>query len=170
MADALINRVANSGIVSIDLEQYYPTQEMAEFDIKGFLFMELILKEKEFRTTLKSFDWTQFAGKIVLINCSNDAIIPIWAYMLVATYLKEQAQSVYQGDKESYLTHYYDELIRKWDVKDHEGKMIVIKGCGDKYVPPHAYLALTQKLQSVAKSIMYGEPCSTVPIYKQAKK
>lgn len=170
MADTLINRVANSGIVSIDLEQYYPTQEIAVFDIKDFLYMELILKEKEFRTALKSFDWTQYEGKIVLVYCSNDAIIPVWAFMLIATYLKEHAHSIYQGEKESYLTHYYDELISKWDVKDHEEKLIVIKGCGDKYVPPHAYLALTQKLQSVAKSIMYGEPCSTVPIYKQVKK
>jgi len=170
MADTLINRVASSGIVSIDLEQYYPTQEISAFDMKDFLFMELILKEKDFRTALKSLDWTKYNGQTVLVYCSNDAIIPVWAYMLVATYLKDNAHDIYQGDKESYLTHYYDQLIGKWDIETHAGKMIVIKGCGDKYVPPHAYLALTQKLQPVAKSIMYGEPCSTVPIYKQAKK
>ena len=169
MADTLVNRVASSGIMTIDLEVYYPTVQIVEIDLKDYLYMELILKEKDFRTALKGVDWNSYKGQQVLVNCSVDAIIPMWAYMLVATYLQGVAVGVYQGDMGSYLAHYYEAALGGIDLQDYRDKMVVIKGCGDKPVPAAAYLKLTTLLQPVAKSIMYGEPCSTVPIYKRPR-
>ena len=166
----LVNRVAASGLITINLEEFYPAEELVIFDIKDYLFMELILKEKDFRTALKEHDWSQYEGKRLLVYCSTDAIIPVWAYMLVATYAAPFAADIFQGDQESYLKAYYTQRIAKIDPVQYEQQRIVIKGCSDKPVPPAAYLALTQKLRPFAKSIMYGEPCSTVPIFKQPKK
>jgi len=113
MADTLVNRVASSGIMTIDLEVYYPTVQIVEIDLKDYLYMELILKEKDFRTALKGVDWNSYKGQQVLVNCSVDAIIPMWAYMLVATYLQGVAVGVYQGDMGSYLAHYYEAALSK---------------------------------------------------------
>lgn len=166
----LVNRVANSGLITLNLEHYYPTQEITHIDIKDYLFKELILKEKDFRQALKEMDWSQYEDKIVLVYCSTDAIIPVWAFMLVSAYLAPVASDVFQGTEADYLTHYYANTVSSLDIAQYEGKRIVIKGCSDKPVPASAYLALTQALQPYAQSIMYGEPCSTVPIFKRPRK
>ena len=169
MSGPLINRVAKSGIITINLENYYPEQKIVEFDLKDFLYMEMILKEKDFRNSLKEKDWSVFADKIVLVYCSTDAIIPVWAYMLVASYLEPIAKEVYAGDSEAYLSHYYFNVVEALDITPFIEKRIVIKGCSDKPVPAGAYQSLTKKLKPHVLSIMYGEPCSTVPIYKRPK-
>ncbi len=169
MAETLINRVANSGIITINLEQYYPSSEIIQFDLKDYLYMELILKEKDFRKALKEIDWDGYTGKILLIHCSNDAIIPLWAYMLVASYAESKAQETYVGNQEAYLNHHYQNVIKDLDLNSFEEKRIVIKGCSNKPVPAGAYQSLTRKLKPLALSIMFGEPCSMVPIYKRPK-
>lgn len=170
MSDILVNRVANSGLITLNLEDHYPSNEIVIFDLKDYLFKELILKEKDFRTTLKSHDWSQYQNKIVVINCSIDAIIPIWAYMLVSVYCTPVATEVFQGTEEAFLANHYNKVISNMDFTSYEGKRIVIKGCSSKPVPPAAYVALTLGLQPIAQSIMYGEPCSTVPIFKRPRK
>jgi len=167
--EPLVNRVANSGLITLNLEDYFPKQEIAAFDLKGFLFMEMILKEKDFRAALKEHDWTQYAGKILTVFCSADAIIPVWAYMLVATYAEPYAVDIFQGTEEEYLKAVYRGVLKNMDFSEYEAKRIVIKGCSNKPVPPAAYLALTTKLRPYAQSIMYGEPCSTVPIFKRPR-
>lgn len=165
----LINRVANSPLQNINLESFYPTQEMVVFDIKDYLFMELILKERDFRKALKEHDWSQYQNKIVLIICSADAIIPMWAGMLITSYASEYASDIFMGSQEEYLKYHYKKVIENLDTSTYENGMLVIKGCSDKPVPASAYVSLTQKLQPVSKSIMFGEPCSTVPVYKKKK-
>jgi len=167
MAETLINRVANSGIITINLEQYYPTSEIIQFDLKDYLYMELILKEKDFRQALKEIDWDAYSDKILLIHCSNDAIIPLWAYMLVASYAEGHAQETYVGDQEAYLNHHYQNVIKNLDLTSYTDKRIVIKGCSNMPVPAGAYQSLTRRLKPLALSIMFGEPCSMVPIYKR---
>ena len=169
MAETLINRVANSGIITINLEQYYPTSEIIQFDLKDYLYMELILKEKDFRQALKEIDWDTYSNKILLIHCSNDAVIPLWAYMLVASYAEGCAQETYVGDKEAYLNHHYQNVIKNLDLTSYTDKRIVIKGCSNMPVPAGAYQCLTRRLKPLALSIMFGEPCSMVPIYKRPK-
>jgi len=166
----LVNRVAESGLITINLEDYYPDNEIVEFDLKDYLFKELILKEKDFRLALKNLEWNQYKDKVVLIFCSSDAIIPVWSYMLVSAYLSPIATDIYQGTKKEYLTHHYVGVIERLDSSDYDQKRIVIKGCSNKPVPPSAYAELTKLLQPVAQSIMYGEPCSTVPIFKRPRK
>lgn len=170
MENTLVNRVASSGLITLNLENYYPTKEIVVFDIKDYLFMEMILKEKEFRQKLKELDWSVYEDKIVLINCTTDAIIPVWAYMLVASALDGVAATTFSGDMSSYLSHHYQAVIASMDLSEYEGQKIVIKGCSDKEVPPSAYSFLTYRLKSLAQSIMYGEPCSTVPIYKKPRR
>ena len=165
----LVNRVANSGLININLEEYYPKQDMVSFDLKDYLFQGLILKEKDFRRTLKTFDWSNFKDKIVLVYCSTDAIIPVWAYMLVSTYASSVAHEVYQGDQQNYLSFYYNRISSQFDDKKYAGQRIVVKGCSKKDVPPSAYMAVCAKLQKHAQSIMYGEPCSTVPVFKRPR-
>jgi len=166
----LINRVANSKLHTINLELSYPKQEIFEFDIKDYLFKELILKEKDFRTSLKEHDWSQYDGAILLIFCSTDAIIPVWAFMLVAAYAKGAGATAFQGNKTTFLTAHYEKTIDGMDLSKFEGERIVIKGCSNKPVPASAYARLTADLQPFAQSIMYGEPCSTVPIFKRPRK
>jgi len=165
----LINRVANSNINVINLENYYPENEMIEFDLKPYLFKELILKEKDFRSALKEIDWTTYQDKTVLIYNSNDAIIPVWAYMLVSSYLTGVASEIFQGTLSEYLKHYYTNQINAMDLSQYQEGRVVIKGCSNKPVPPLAYALLTSKLKPYAQSIMYGEPCSTVPIFKRPR-
>jgi len=166
----LVNRVANSGLQVFNLEDYYPDAAMVTIDLKQFLFKELILKEKEFRSQLKEIDWTQYSNKIVLVHNSNDAIIPIWAFMLVSSYLTGHAQEVYYGTQLDYLSHHYKNLIADLDGAIYQDERVVIKGCSQKPVPPSAYATLTAKLKPYAQSIMFGEPCSTVPIFKRPRK
>lgn len=169
MEEILVNRVANSGLVTIDLEELYPAGEVVGFDLKDHLFMGLILKEKEFREALKAHDWTQYTGKNLAVYCSEDAIIPMWAYMLVASYAGAHARDVVLGTPGQFVEMAYLKTLAAIDPADYAGKRLVIKGCSDKPVPASAYLEITRRLQPVAQSIMFGEPCSTVPVYKKAK-
>ena len=165
----LVNRVANSGLLTINLEDDFPGAERVVFDLKDYLFMELILKEKDFRAALKAHDWTAYADKQLLVYCSTDAIIPVWAYMLVATYAAPHAAGIFQGTETEFLKAHYHTVVSRLDGAAYADKRIVIKGCSDQPVPPEAYTALTAKLQPYARTLMYGEPCSTVPIYKRKK-
>jgi len=167
--EILINKVAESGIITLNLENYFPKNEIISLDIKDFLFMEMILKEKEFRQSLKDKDWSKYTDKIVLIICSADAIIPSWAYMLLESYLSDVAYEVYYGTKEQFLVMHYKNHINNLDISSFEDKRIVIKGCGEKPVPAAAYGMMTSRLKPHTLSIMFGEPCSTVPIYKKSK-
>ena len=169
MDKPLVNRVANSALKVINLEDFYPTEDVLAFDIKDYLFRELLLKEKDFRTSLKEHDWTQYQDKTLLVYCSSDAIVPMWAYMLIASYATPYAANLFQGNKEAYTQVIFSERLRTANWSAYEGQMVCIKGCGDKAVPAAAYMELTQLLQPIAKRIMYGEPCSTVPIYKKMK-
>jgi hypothetical protein len=167
--DTLVNRVANSSLVSIDLEAYYPAGEIVSFDLKDYLFMGLILKEKDFREALATHEWTQYKGKNLAVFCSADAIIPMWAYMLVASYAAPFAHDIAQVTPELYAEMAFTKKLAALDLSEYAGKRLVIKGCSDKPVPPAAYLEITRRLQPIALSIMFGEPCSTVPVYKKAK-
>lgn len=170
MEKPLVNRVAKSGIITLNLEDFFPAAEIVPFDLKDYLFMELVLKEKDFRTALKEHDWSQYDGKVLAVFCSTDAIIPVWAYMLVTVHASPIAKQVVQMTEEEYIKAAYQEAIDALDIESYEGDRIVIKGCSNKPVPPFAYAYLTQKLVPVARSIMYGEPCSMVPLFKRPKK
>lgn len=163
----LVNRVANSSLATIDLEDFYPAGEVVPFDLKDYLFMGLILKEKDFREALKAHDWAQYAGKNLAVFCSADAIVPMWAYMLVASYAAQVADDVVLATPENAVETIFLKKLAALDVADHAGKRIVVKGCSDKPVPPSAYLEITRRLQPIAQSLMFGEPCSTVPVYKR---
>ncbi len=167
MSETFINKVAESGLISLDLAQFIPNNEIVVFDIKPFLFMELILKEKDFRSSLNTIEWSQYQDKIVGIFCSTDAIIPMWANMLIVSNLSPFAKSVYFGNESTIRDLVLLEAIQKIDASVFADQRIVVKGCGDMPIGESAYIAITQKLRPVAKSIMYGEPCSTVPVYKK---
>lgn len=167
MSEPIINKVAESGLISIDLAQYFPTNEIVVFDIKPYLFMELILKEKDFRTSLSTIDWSSYQDKIVGIFCSADAIIPMWANMLIVANLTPFAKAIYFGDENKTRELVLLQEINNIDNSIFEDQRIVVKGCGDTPIGESAYIAITQKLRPVVKSIMYGEPCSTVPVYKK---
>lgn len=167
--EGLINKVAESGIITIDLEEYYPKGERVLFDIKELLFQGLILKEKDFREFIKTEDWKKYKDKYVAIICSADAIVPTWAYMLLATQLEPVAKKVVFGSLETLETIIYNEILSKININQYKDARIVIKGCGNLPVPKAAYVEITRLLRPVAKSIMYGEPCSTVPLYKKPK-
>ena len=167
MSDPLINKVAESGLVSLDLAQYLTKNDIVVFDIKPYLFMELILKEKDFRASLSSIDWSIYQDKIVGIFCSTDAIIPMWANMLIVSNLSSYATAVYFGDENKTREFVLLEAIHNIDAAAFNEQRVVVKGCGDVVIGESAYVAITQKLRPVVKSIMYGEPCSTVPVYKK---
>lgn len=165
--EEIVNKVAQSGIITLDLEDYYPKEEIVEFDLKPYLFMEMILKEKDFRTKLQELDWEQYRNKNVAIFCSVDAVIPFWAYMLIMTYLESVAHYAAFGDKQHVHQVQFMKNLAAIDVNEYTDKRIVIKGCGDKGAGEAAYVEITRLLRPVVKSLMYGEPCSTVPIYKK---
>ena len=167
MSEPIINKVAESGLVSVDLAQYIPTTEIVLFDIKQYLFMELILKEKDFRASLLNADLTIYQDKIVGIFCSVDAIIPMWANMLIASALQPFAKAIYFGDENKVREQVLLEAIASISNAVFIDQRVVIKGCGDTPISESAYIAITNKLKPVVKSIMYGEPCSTVPVYKK---
>jgi hypothetical protein len=164
------NKVAESGLITINLEQYYPEHQPLAFDLKNFLFMEMLLKEKDFREALDQHDWTQYENKDVAVYCSTDAIVPMWAYMLVASKLSGIARSIISGTPEEAFKQVFIQNIRQLNAASFEGKRVVVKGCGDKPVPEYAYAEISIKLLPVVKSLMYGEPCSTVPVYKRKEK
>ena len=163
----IVNKVAQSGLITIDLEDFYIPGERILFDMKDWLFQELILKEKDFREKLKEHDWNVYSGKFVAIICSVDAVVPTWAFMLVATQLKPVVKKLSFGDLHKLEEELFDEEISKLNIADFNDKKIVIKGCSKIEVPVSAFVNLTAKLRPVVKSIMYGEPCSTVPVYKR---
>lgn len=165
----IINKVAQSALMTVDLADFYPEGEIATFDLKDHLFMELILKEKDYREALKNFDWSVYNNKNVGITCSADAIIPVWAFMLAASYLHSYAKEIVFGNESIVLETLFLKKLWKIDPVEFQGKRVVVKGCGEKKIPDVAYVEITKILRWVTKSIMYGEPCSTVPIYKQAK-
>lgn len=167
MENELTNRVSESALVTINLEDYYPKEEVAVFDLKDYLFMGLILKEKDFREALKNLDLSAFTNKTVAVTCTADAVIPMWAYMLVASVLQPVAAEVVFGNEEETKKQILLTNISQLNVNEFADKRIVIKGCGDLPVGEAAYLQATKILRPVAKSIMYGEPCSTVPIFKK---
>ncbi|WP_438977661.1 DUF2480 family protein [Polaribacter sp.] len=169
MAEEIINRVANSKLKTFDLEEIYPKGERVLFDIKDWLFQELILKERDFRVFVKNHDWSQYKNAFVAITCSADAIIPSWAYMLVASEATVFANKVVIGNLETLETAIYQELLSFLDYSEFVDAPVIIKGCADKPIPNSAYAFLIEKLQPIAKSIMFGEACSTVPLYKSRK-
>jgi hypothetical protein len=167
--EEIINRVANSGVVSLDLEDYFPGGERILFDIKDQLFQGLILREKDFREFLKMNDWSQYQNKNVAIICSEDAIVPTWAYMLLTIQLEPFANSIVFGDLSVLEDRLFNDALSKINPEDFSGKRVVVKGCSKFPVPVSAYVEITRRLKPVVQSLMYGEPCSTVPVYKKPK-
>ncbi len=167
MEGEIVNKVAESGLITLDLEGFYPKEEILEFDLKYHLFMGLILKEKDFRAALASTDWEAYRDKQVAIFCSVEAIIPLWAYMLVSSLLSPVAKRVFAGDPKEMRKQIFMERIRAIDSNEYINKRVVIKGCGDLDIGEYAYVEITNKLTPVVKSLMYGEPCSTVPVFKK---
>lgn len=169
MEQEIINKVTQSALLTLDLEQFFPKEKIQLFDLKPFLFMELILKEKDFRAALLATDWTIYKDEIVGIYCSADAVIPVWAFMLVTAYLQPHAKEVIMGDEATVLRQLITSRIQSINPDEYKDKRVVIKGCGEKPIGDFAYLEITKLLRPVVKSIMYGEPCSTVPVYKAPK-
>ncbi|MBC7849576.1 MAG: DUF2480 family protein [Chitinophagaceae bacterium] len=167
MDEQIINKVAESGLLTINLEDYYPQEDIAVFDLRPLLFMEMILKEKDFRLALSQTNWDVYTEKLVAVTCSVDAVIPMWAYMLVASYLQPVASDVVLGNVEKIRTELFLQKLRKLDLSEYTDKRVVVKGCGDLPIGEPAYLEITKLLRPIAKSIMYGEPCSTVPVFKR---
>jgi len=167
MSDAPVNKVAESGLVTIDPARFLGNETVVGFDLKDFLFMGMILKEKDFRESMQSHDWTAFAGAHVAVHCSADAIIPMWAYMLVASRLAPAAASCYAGTPEELRKKLFLEKINAMDIGEFRDQRVVVKGCGDEPIGEYAYLEITRRLQPVVKSLMYGEACSAVPVYKK---
>lgn len=165
--EKIVNKVAQSGLISFDLADIYPAGERVVYDIKDNLFHGLILKEKDFREFVKQHDWSQYSGKHVAITCSADAVVPTWAYMLLASRLGPFASTLVFGDLNTLEVLLFDRAIAALDMEKFRDERIVIKGCGDVNIPLSAYAELTSRLCKVAKSVMYGEPCSTVPVYKR---
>jgi len=166
MSEEIINRVANSKLVTIDLEDFYPEGKRVLFDIKDWLFEGLILKEKDFRDYVKQYDWSQYKDSFIALTCSVDAIIPSWAYLLIASNVLPYAKKIVVGNLHDLETSIYQDIISQLDISQYKNKPVIIKGCSDKPIPDTAYTLLISRLQDVVKSIMYGEACSTVPLYK----
>ena len=167
MEGVIKNKVAESGIITLNLEDFYPKEEPLLFDIRDYLFMEMILKEKDFREALKQHNWQQYAGKNVGITCTADAIVPLWAYMLVTSYLVPVANFVAAGNAGEVSKRLLLRNIAGMDAETYRDKRVVIKGCGDITIGEEAYTEISRVLLPVVKSLMYGEPCSTVPVYKK---
>ena len=165
----LINRVAASAIVSLNMEEFYPQEERVQFDLADYLFQGLVLREKEFRVALKGLNWNQFYDKWVAVNCSADAIVPTWAYMLVCTYLEGAAKGYCVGDLEALEQYIVEEILSKLPLESFKDRSVVVKGCSKVAIPLFAYGRLVSLLQREAKSLMFGEPCSTVPLFKKGK-
>jgi hypothetical protein len=167
MNETLVNKVADSGLVSLDPADFYPPETIKLFDLKDHLFMGLILKEKDFRSALQNTDWQQYKDIAVGIVCSTDAIIPLWAYMLVASSLEPVASFIMKGNEEQVRESLFLRNISAMSPENYTDQRIVVKGCGEKAIPESVYVALTHLLRPFAKSIFFGEPCSTVPVFKK---
>lgn len=170
MSEEIINRVAkNTNLQVIDLEDYYPEGKRVLFDIKDWLFEGLILKEKDFREHVVQHDWSQYKNCYVALTCSTEAIIPGWAYMLISVHLATFVEKCVIGNLEALETAIYQEIINNLDVSVYTDKFVIVKGCANKPVPQSAYINLSMKLQPIVTSLMYGEACSSVPLYKKKK-
>ncbi len=167
MSEEIINKVAQSGLYTLDLEDYYPREEIVEFDLKPLLFMQMILKEKEFRAAIQDIDWSLYQDKILAITCTADAVIPYWAYMLIAVQAEPYAKAIVLGDRQTALREIFLTNLRAIDTSTLTDKRVIVKGCGDLSVGGFAYLEIARRLRPVVKSIMYGEACSNVPVYKK---
>jgi hypothetical protein len=165
----IVNKVAQSALVSLDLADLYPAGERFFYDIKDNLFQGLMLKEKDFREFIKGHNWDSYTDKHIAIGCSADAIVPTWAYMLLANKMAAFAKTVVFGDLKLLETILFERELSKMDIEKYRDQRVVVKGCGEIAVPDSAYIDITVKLSHVAKSIMYGEPCSTVPIFKRSE-
>ena len=169
MAELFVNKVAESGLITLDLEEWFPKGEVAVFDLKDHLFMGMIVKEKEFRESLKSFDWERFRNKFVSVICSADAIIPVWAYMLVASYLQPVCLDLAIGDENELRKQLFLKKLNSIKLEDYADQRVIVKGCGDLPIGEFAYMEITKLLRPHVKTLMYGEPCSTVPVYKKPR-
>lgn len=167
--DAIINRVTGSGLVTLNLEDYHPRVEIAELDLKDLLVEGLMLREKDLREFIRTNDWSKYQDKLVAVFCSTDAIVPTWAYMLVAIALHPFARRAVFGNRDAVLTAVFHEALNAIDWNAYRGAKVVVKGCSDVHVPESVFVEAASRLRGVAASIMYGEPCSTVPLYKRAK-
>ena len=167
MSEEIVNRVANSGLVNFDLEAYYPKGQRLLIDLKDWLFEGLILREKDFRQQVKDYDWAQHQDQYVAIDCSADAIVPVWAYMLISNALSPYAKTIVKGNLANLELVLFHDLIQNLDTKPFVEQRVIVKGCSHLPIPESAYVAITNKLSPIAKSIMYGEACSSVPIYKK---
>ncbi len=170
MSDALVNKIAASGLITLKPEEWAPTAQPEAFDLKDYLFMEQILKEKDFREAMKTHDWSPYTQKTLCVFCSADAIIPNWAYMLVTSTASPFAKQVFFGSPDQWVNQQVIKHIEQLDLTPYTDQRVIIKGCSDHLsIGPDIYMALTAKLQPVVKSLMFGEPCSTVPVYKRPK-
>ena len=169
MPNEIVNKVANSQLRTINLEEFYPQGTRMVIDIKNWLFQELILKESEFREHLKNHNWAQYKNHYVALTCSSDAIIPSWAFMLITTYVSPFAKKIVVGNLTALETSIFYEIIANLSIEDYKNRPVIIKGCANKPIPETAYIQLIEKLQPIAKSIMFGEACSTVPLFKSNK-
>jgi len=167
--EEIINKVANSSLEVFDLEDYYPKEISTQIDIAQWLFEGILLKEKNFRESLKNHNWSQYQNHLVAIHCSTDAILPAWASILVTTYVSPFAKKVVLGNINDLYTTIYQDILSKIDYSYYQDKPVILKGCSKKPVPETAYIIAIQELQKVAKSIMYGEACSAVPLFKKSK-
>lgn len=167
--DEIINKVEKSGLITLDLEYFYPKEPRILFDLKDYLYEGLVLREKEFRENLSKLDWKMYENAYVAVTCTSDSIVPSWSYLLIANYLTGVAKLISFGTLEDLERDIFTEIIDKMDVDSYKDKKIIIKGCSRKPVPQNAYLQLIQKLKPIASSLMFGEACSTVPIFKKKK-
>ena len=167
MSSIITNKVLESGIVTLDLSSFFPVEEPTYFDLAPFLYKNLILKEKDFRSSLAELQWNQYANKTVLVFCSVDAIIPAWASMLVASYLVAVTQEIFQYKPDEWRIYQLQQNLEKIEITQFVDKRVVVKGCGDKFIPESCFFIIAKRLIPVVKSLMYGEPCSTVPVYKK---
>lgn len=167
MSDVLVNRVANSGLIQINLDDFLPTEDVVEFDLAGNLYNGLVLKEKEFREFLKNNDFSNFKNKIVAVYCSVDAIIPSWAYMLLSSTLLEYASEVHYGRKNAVTENVLLRDFKNSSLKNYTGQKVLLKGCGQFELSPSVYVQITALLKPLVKSLMFGEACSSVPVFKK---
>jgi len=167
MSGEIINRVANSALITMDLTDYAPKETIAILDAKDFLFEGVILKEKKFRNTLKEFDFSVYTDKIVALYCSSDAIVPMWAFMLLTSYLNNSASKIYFGTKEEVFQKIFSDNIDAIDAAEFENKKVIVRGCGQVPLTEALYIAITKKLQNTVSSLMFGEACSAVPVFKK---
>lgn len=165
----LVNRVAKSSIITLNLEDYFPKEEILIFDLKDYLFKGLILREKDFREAVELHDWTQYQDKNLAVGCSTDAVIPIWAFQLATISATPYAKNIVLGDEKDFIVAYYYNILQKLNLEQYQDQRIVIKGCSNKPVPIAAYTELARLLTPIAKKIMYGEPCSMVPLFTQKR-